>query len=103
MFGKRPRMTRHPVRGVAEAVRRGKMEWVLGAGALVTGFATGWFVRCFATSTRGALVGLVVVAHRAHHDATRIIGQTMEWVEDVIAEGKAQYERTRPPHDPKAG
>ena len=79
------------------------MAWALGAGALVTGFASGWFVRSFTSSTRGALVGLVAVGLRVHHDAKRIAGQTVEWVEDVIAEGKAQYDRACARRDPEAG
>jgi len=78
-------------------------------GAFTTGFATGWLVRSFTNSTRGALVGLVVAAQRAGHGLSRIAGQISEWAEDVIAEGKAQYERTRvhqerkpPPEDAPA-
>jgi hypothetical protein len=78
------------------------MALVLGAGALAMGFATGWVVRSFASSTRGAIVGIVAVAHHAHHDLSRVIGQTVEWVEDVIAEGKSQYERARACLDPEA-
>jgi hypothetical protein len=77
------------------------MALALGAGALTMGFAAGWFVRSFASTTRGAVVGTIAVAHRAHHDLSRIIGQTREWVEDVVAEGKARYEMGRARLDPE--
>ncbi len=77
------------------------MALALGAGTLTMGFAAGWFVRSFASSTRGAAVGIVTVALHAHHTISRIIGQTVEWVEDVAAEGKAQYETGRARLDPE--
>jgi hypothetical protein len=71
-------------------------------GAFTTGFAAGWLARSFTRTTRGALVGLVATAQHARHSLTRIVGHTMEWAEDLMAEGKAHYEstRARPEHKP---
>jgi hypothetical protein len=82
-----------------EAEGRRKMALALG-GAFAAGFAAGWLVRSSSTSTRGAIVGLVAVAHRVHHDLSRTLGQAMEWAEDVIAEGRAEYERAREGREP---
>lgn len=64
-------------------------------GAFTTGLAAGWLVRSSANSTREALVGLVAAAHLARDHISRMIGQTMEWTEDLIAEGTAHYERVK--------
>ncbi len=61
-------------------------------GAFVAGFSAGWITRSFTHSTRGALVGLIAGAHRAHDEVSRILAQAIEWSEDLAAEGKARYE-----------
>jgi hypothetical protein len=65
-------------------------------GAFATGLAAGWLVRSSANSTREALVGLVAAAHHARDQVSRIIGQAMEWTEDLVAEGTAHYENMKP-------
>jgi hypothetical protein len=61
-------------------------------GAFATGLTAGWIGRSLARSTRGLVVGLVAVSLRARDSMTRMFGHTAEWVEDVVAEGKARYE-----------
>jgi hypothetical protein len=51
--------------------------------------------RSLTSSTRQALVGIVVAVQRARDELSRIVGQTMEWSEDLIAEGRVQYESAR--------
>ena len=64
-------------------------------GAFATGVAAGWLVRGSASSARDALVNLVAASQHARDHISRILGQAIEWSEDLIAEGTVHYERTK--------
>jgi hypothetical protein len=64
-------------------------------GSFTTGFVAGWLTRSVASSTREGLIGTVAAALRTRDNVSRIVGQAVELAEDLIAEGKAQYESAR--------
>ena len=64
-------------------------------GAFAAGLGVGWVARSMVGSTREAVVQSIVLAHRVHHVVRRMTAEQMEWVEDMIAEGRARYEAMR--------
>jgi hypothetical protein len=64
-------------------------------GGLAVGLLAGWIGRGLSGSSRGLAVGVAAAALRARDSLSRIAGQTMEWVEDVLAEAKARHDDAR--------
>jgi hypothetical protein len=59
------------------------------------GFVVGWSLRALFDSRRDALVSLTAAAYGAAAMARRLAGFEREYLEDVIAEGKARWEAER--------
>ena len=64
-------------------------------GMFMAGFASGWVVRSTVDSSRGMAVGLIAAAYGAVDRAKRLVAIEREHLEDLWAEGKAQYEVKR--------
>jgi hypothetical protein len=64
-------------------------------GIFVAGFASGWVVRSTVDSSRGVAVGLISAAYGAVDRVKRYAAIEKEHLEDLWAEGKAQFERKR--------
>ena len=64
-------------------------------GAFVTGVGVGWVARGSVGSTREALIHVIVKAHQLREGARRMVAERVEWVEDMLAEGRARYEMLR--------
>jgi hypothetical protein len=64
-------------------------------GFFVAGFASGWVVRSTVDSSRGVAVGLISAAYGAVDRAKRFVAIEREHLEDLWAEGKAQYDMKR--------
>jgi hypothetical protein len=64
-------------------------------GLFMAGFASGWVVRSTVDSSRGVAVGLIAAAYGAVDRAKRFVAIEREHLEDLWAEGKAQYEVKR--------
>jgi hypothetical protein len=47
-----------------------------------------------AGSTREALVRIVVAGHLVKNDLRRAIAERLEWIEDLMAEGRIRYEES---------
>jgi hypothetical protein len=65
-----------------------------GLGAFAAGVAVGWAGRSMAGSTREALVRIVVAGHLVKNDLRRAIAERVEWIEDLMAEGRIRYEES---------
>lgn len=63
--------------------------------SFVVGFAAGWGGRAVLDSRRDALVSLTAAAYGAAEAARRHLGFEREYLEDLIAEGKARWEANR--------
>lgn len=63
--------------------------------SFVVGFAAGWGGRAVFDSRRDALVSLTAAAYRVAEAARRTVGFEREYLEDLIAEGKARWESDR--------
>jgi hypothetical protein len=63
-------------------------------GAFAAGVAVGWAGRSLAGSTREALVRIVVAGHHVKNDLRRAIAERVEWIEDLMAEGRIRYEES---------
>jgi hypothetical protein len=63
-------------------------------GAFLTGVAVGWAGRSVAGSTREALVRAIVAGHEARADLRRAVAERVEWIEDLMAEGRIRYEES---------
>ena len=61
----------------------------------VAGVATGWVLRSAVGSTRGLVVSAVAVALEARDRTMRILAQEREFLEDLVAEGRARYAAAR--------
>jgi hypothetical protein len=64
-------------------------------GLFMAGFASGWVVRSSVDSSRGVAVGIISAAYGAVERAKRFVAIEREHLEDLWAEGKAQYELKR--------
>jgi len=64
-------------------------------GIFMAGFASGWVVRSTVDSSRGVAVGLISAAYGAVDRVKRYAAIEKEHLEDLWAEGKAQFERKR--------
>jgi hypothetical protein len=64
-------------------------------GAFAVGFVVGWTARSALGPTRELLVEAVVLGLRARERVMRVAAQQMEWVEDLVAEGRARYHSLR--------
>ena len=64
-------------------------------GLFMAGFASGWVVRSSVDSSRGVAVGVISAAYGAVDRAKRFFAIEREHLEDLWAEGKAQYETKR--------
>lgn len=63
--------------------------------AFAAGVVVGWVGRSVAGSSREALVQALVVTRGARERVKRALAEQREWVEDLVAEGKARYEQQR--------
>src|SRR5438128_651658 len=63
--------------------------------AFGAGVVTGWTARAALGSTREALVRAVVLAHGVRERLQRTFAEQSEWVEDMLAEGRARAEAGR--------
>lgn len=61
----------------------------------VAGVVTGWALRSAVGSTRGLIVSAVSVALEARDRTMRILAQEREFLEDLVAEGRARYTAAR--------
>lgn len=61
----------------------------------LSGVVTGWLLRSVMGSSREAVVRVVVGAHRGHDKMKRSIAHNAEWLDDLIAEGRARYHAAR--------
>jgi hypothetical protein len=68
---------------------------VVTVGAFVAGFAAGWVARGLSDAPRSELVSGVARSYRIKDTVRRWISERVEWVEDLVAEGEAQYEASR--------
>ncbi len=66
-------------------------------GAFASGFAAGWIARSLVGSTREAAIGALVIVDRLRHEATRLVAEQVERIQDFFAEGRAYYEAERTP------
>lgn len=64
-------------------------------GAFAAGVAVGWAGRSIAGSTREALVRIIVAGHKARDEARRALGERVEWLEDLLAEGRMRYDEAQ--------
>ncbi len=62
------------------------------AGAFAAGLVTGWVARSCVNSTRGLMVNSVSLSSRFVKHFRRVIAEQREWVEDLVAEGRAHHE-----------
>jgi hypothetical protein len=65
-----------------------------GLGAFAAGVVVGWAGRSLAGSTREALVRIVVAGHMVKNDFHRAVVERVEWIEDLMAEGRIRYEES---------
>jgi len=65
-----------------------------GLGAFAAGVAVGWAGRSLAGSTREALVRAIVAGHQVKNDLRRAVAERVEWIEDLVAEGRIRYEES---------
>lgn len=72
-------------------------------GLFVAGFASGWIVRSTVDSSRGMAVGLIAATYGAVERAKRFVAIEREHLEDLWAEGKAQYETKRAREQARSG
>jgi hypothetical protein len=60
----------------------------------LAGLAAGWGMRSALGSSREALVRAVILAHHARDRVRRVVAERVEWLDDLVAEGRARYEST---------
>jgi hypothetical protein len=77
---------------------------IVAVGAYVAGFASGWIARSAVSSSREVVVQAIVLVHRAKDGVRRVVAEQREWLEDLLAEGRARYEhgQTEPIADARA-
>lgn len=63
-------------------------------GAFVGGLAAGWVARGLADAPRDELVNGVATSYGISDAVKRWVAERVEWMEDLVAEGRAQYEAT---------
>jgi hypothetical protein len=63
--------------------------------SFVVGFVAGWGVRAVVDSSRDLIVSVTAAAHGAAETARRYAVIEREHLEDLVAEGKAQWEAQR--------
>jgi hypothetical protein len=63
--------------------------------AFVAGVVVGWTARATLGSTREALVRSVSMAHALRERARRVVAENVEWMDDLLAEGRARHEAKR--------
>jgi hypothetical protein len=60
--------------------------------AFLAGVAAGWTMRSVLGSSREAIVRAIVLAHEGRDKVRRMVGERVEWLDDLLAEGRARYE-----------
>lgn len=77
---------------------------MLTMGAFVAGVAVGWAGRGLSDAPRRELVRSVASGFRVHGAVRRWLAEGVEWLEDLIAEGRAGYlaSQERAPADSSA-
>ncbi len=63
--------------------------------SFVAGVIVGWTARATLGSTREALVRTVSMAHALRDRARRVVAENVEWMDDLLAEGRARHEAKR--------
>jgi hypothetical protein len=63
--------------------------------AFFAGVATGWILRSVMGSTRETAVRVVVAVHRGRERGKRVVAENAEWLDDLLAEGRARYRAAR--------
>jgi hypothetical protein len=63
--------------------------------AFLAGFASGFVARGTVDSSRTIMVGAIAAAYGAYDRAKRFVAIEREHLEDLVAEGKAQFEAKR--------
>ena len=63
--------------------------------AFFAGVAVGWVGRSTLGSSREAMVQALVLTHGVREKLKRTVAENVEWVEDMVAEGRARYESKR--------
>jgi hypothetical protein len=63
--------------------------------AFAAGVVVGWVGRSALGSSREALVRALALSHGARERVKRALAEQREWVEDLVAEGRARYEQQR--------
>ena len=61
----------------------------------ILGFASGWAMRAVFDSWRDAMVTAAAAAHATMDRARRYAGFEREYMEDLVAEGRAKWEAER--------
>jgi hypothetical protein len=74
---------------------------LVGLRAFAAGVAVGWAGRSVAGSTREALVRAVVAGHQVRNDLRRAVVERLEWIEDLMAEGRIRYEESVGEREPQ--
>jgi hypothetical protein len=64
-------------------------------GAFAAGVAAGWGARSQFGSTREAMIRAIVATSEAREIVRRLAAERVEWVEDLLAEGRARYDALR--------
>lgn len=70
-------------------------------GVFLAGFASGWVVRSTVTSTRNLAVRAVAAVYAVSDRTRRWMATEREYFEDLVAEGRAQYEAERARNAPR--
>lgn len=63
--------------------------------AFCAGVVVGWVGRSTLGSSREAMVQALVMTHGVREKLKRAVAENVEWVEDMVAEGRARYESKR--------
>jgi hypothetical protein len=63
--------------------------------AFLSGVVVGWGARAALGSTREAVVQSLVLAHTARDKVKRLVAEQAEFIEDMLAEGRARFEAQR--------
>lgn len=64
-------------------------------GAFLSGFAAGWAVRSTVDGGRQVAVQAIALVHTVSDRARRWVAIEREFFDDLLAEGRAQFERSR--------
>jgi hypothetical protein len=60
--------------------------------AFLAGMVTGWAMRSALGSSRETVVRAIVLLHQGRDHVKRVVAERVEWLDDLLAEGRARYE-----------